>query len=116
MLGLDSKTLAVPDYEITARLERLLMNVQPGIAAVPVVPIGNPSIRSIGGNRPQTSSPHVYHHHYPPVPPSSGKPTQPIRSAIPRRRSPSPQSRRAEASHRARSLSPLHVGFDPRTY
>lgn len=33
-----------------------------------------------------------------------------------RRRSPSPVSRRSEASHRARSLSPLHVGVDPRTY
>lgn len=38
MLGLDSKALAIPDYEITARLEHIL-SVVPGAVAVPVVPV-----------------------------------------------------------------------------
>ena len=79
MLGLDAKALAVPDYEITSRLEQLLAAVQPAVA-IPVIP---------------TSS-HLIHT---------------------RHRSPSPVSRRSQASHRARSLSPpLHVMADPRTY
>ncbi|CAF4457071.1 unnamed protein product, partial [Rotaria magnacalcarata] len=36
MLGLDAKTLAVADYEITARLEHLLTIVQPAMG-IPVV-------------------------------------------------------------------------------
>jgi len=92
MLGLDAKTLSVPDYEITTRLERLLNAVQPSMA-VPVVQI--PTSTSI----PQQQRPY-YHTH----------------SAHGRHRSPSPISRQTEASHRARSLSPFHVGIDPRTY
>lgn len=97
MLGLDAKTLSVPDYEITARLERLLHVAQPNM----VVQIPN------SNNVPQH---HVHHHH-----PQHRQPTQSAQGR--RRRSPlSPNSRRSEASQRARSLSPLHVGLDPRTY
>lgn len=95
MLGLDAKTLSVPDYEITARLERLLNVVQPAMA-IPVVQIPQKP-----NNIPQQQQ---YHHHHHP------------HSAYGRRRSPSPVSRRTEGNHRARSLSPLHVGIDPRTY
>ncbi len=101
MLGLDAKTLSVPDYEITARLERLLNVVQPSMA-IPVVQIPKP-----------TSVPQQQQHHY----------HQPHRHQYPnnhsahgRRRSPSPVSRRTEASQRARSLSPLHAGYDLTTY
>ena len=38
MVGLDAKSLSVPDYEITTRLERILASVQPSVA-VPIVPI-----------------------------------------------------------------------------
>ena len=96
MLGLDAKTLSVPDYEITARLERLLHVVQPNIV-VPAVQIPNST----------NALQHHVHHHRQPMQSAQGR----------RRRSPlSPNSRRTEASQRARSLSPLHVGLDPRTY
>ena len=109
MLGLDAKTLSVPDYEITARLERLLTIVQ---QPTMVVPMGTPVTRpSHPTNRPSTQVhppiPQHHHHHY----------RQPAtHSSQGRHRSPSPNSRRSEASQRARSLSPLHVGIDPRTY
>ena len=98
MLGLDAKTLSVPDYEITARLERLLHVAQPNVF-IPAMQIANPP----------TTKPtyhHVHHHHQPVA-----------HSAHGRRRSPlSPTSRRHEACQRARSVSPLHVGIDPKTY
>jgi hypothetical protein len=100
MLGLDAKTLSVPDYEITARLERLLNIVQPSMA-IPVVQMPSSTTKSI----PQQQHHYLNHHHH-----------QNTRSAYGRRRSPSPISRRTEASHRARSLSPLHGGIDPKTY
>ncbi len=106
MLGLDAKTLSVPDYEITARLERLLTVVQPTMA-VPVIQMPTSTTRPT--NNTQQQSPyhnHRYQHHH----------HQNTHSAHGRRRSPSPVSRRTEANHRARSLSPLHVGVDPRTY
>ncbi len=105
MLGLDSKTLSVPDYEITARLERLLSLVQPTMA-IPLVPLPPPATTTTSTNsNAQQSIPYHHHHHH-----------HDIHSAHARHRSPSPVSRRNEASHRARSLSPLHVGFDPKTY
>ncbi|CAF3690001.1 unnamed protein product [Rotaria socialis] len=107
MLGLDSKTLSIPDYEITARLERLLSVVQPTMA-IPVVPISSSAAATTSNNFTHQQQPpveHHYHHNH-----------QNIHSAHVRHRSPSPVSRRSEASHRARSLSPLHVGIDPRTY
>ena len=100
MLGLDAKTLSVPDYEITARLERLLTIVQPTMA-VPVLPIHASTTKSTS----VVTHHHQHRHHH-----------ENPHSAHGRRRSPSPVSRRSEASHRARSLSPLHVGIDPRTY
>ncbi len=111
MLGLDSKTLSVPDYEITARLERLLTVVQPTMA-IPLVPIPSSTTTSTNPTHQQQIPYHNHHdqnhnnhnHHHD------------IHSAHARHRSPSPVSRRTEASHRARSLSPLHVGIDPRTY
>ncbi len=109
MLGLDSKTLSVPDYEITARLERLLSLVQPTMA-IPLVPMPTPSQTTTtitSNNLPaQQQIPYHHHHHH----------HHDIHSAHARHRSPSPVSRRTEASHRARSLSPLHVGIDPKTY
>lgn len=105
MLGLDAKTLAVPDYEITARLERLLTVAQPTMA-VPIVQVPTSTTQAstiIQQQRPQRP---LYHDHM----------HQHTHSAHGRRRSPSPVSRRADANHRARSLSPLHVGIDPRTY
>ena len=101
MLGLDAKTLSVPDYEITARLERLLHVVQPNMA-IPVVqmPIKSTSI-------PQQDHYHPHHHRHQ---------YHGTHSAHGRRRSPSPVSRRTGDNHRARSLSPLHAGIDPRTY
>jgi len=100
MLGLDAKTLSVPDYEITARLERLLSVVQPNMA-IPVVQMPKP----INISQQQQHHYHNPHHHH-----------QYNHSAHGRRRSPSPVSRRTEANHRARSLSPLHAGLDPKTY
>jgi hypothetical protein len=97
MLGLDAKTLSVPDYEITARLERLLTVVQPTMST-PVIQMPSSTIKS---NNISQQQQHHYHNHH---------------SAHGRRRSPSPVSRRTEPSHRARSLSPFHVGIDPRTY
>ncbi|CAF2796990.1 unnamed protein product [Rotaria sp. Silwood2] len=103
MLGLDSKTLSIPDYEITARLERLLSVVQPTIA-IPLLPMPASTVTSTNlTHQQQTPFQHHYHH-------------QNIHSAHARQRSPSPISRRTEASHRARSLSPLHIGIDPKTY
>lgn len=102
MLGLDAKTLSVPDYEITARLERLLQVVQPTMA-IPVVQM--PKSNNIPQQQPPPPSHQIHHHRY-----------QNTHSAYGRRRSPSPVSRRMEGNHRARSLSPLHVGIDPRTY
>lgn len=101
MLGLDSKSLTVPDYEITARLERLLSLVQPPMA-IPVVPVTtmtNPS-------HDQTTSSYNHHHHH----------VHHTHSAHERHRSPSPVSRRPDGNHRARSLSPLQMGLDPKTY
>jgi len=104
MLGLDSKALSVPDYEITARLERLLTVVQPTMA-IPVVPMPPLTSTTTSNNViHQDQTPYHHHHHHN------------IHSAHARHRSPSPVSHRTEASHRARSLSPLHVGIDPRTY
>jgi hypothetical protein len=104
MLGLDSKTLSVPDYEITARLERLLTVIQPTMA-IPVVSIPPSTTTATSTNLThQQQIPYHHHHHHD------------IHSAHARHRSPSPVSHRTEASHRARSLSPLHVGIDPRTY
>ena len=106
MLGLDAKTLSVPDYEITARLERLLHVAQPSVI-IPAVQIANP------GTTKPTSAPQQHHVHHHPV----RHPQQAAHSAHGRRRSPpSPTSRRTEASQRARSLSPLHNGFDPKFY
>ncbi|CAF1176279.1 unnamed protein product [Adineta steineri] len=111
MLGLDAKTLSVPDYEITARLERLLTVVQPTMV-VPMLQLPSSSTKSPNisqqqqppyNNRHQHQ--HQHHHHQPAT-----------HSALGRRRSPSPVSRRTEANNRARSLSPLHIGIDPRTY
>ncbi|CAF2393713.1 unnamed protein product [Rotaria sp. Silwood2] len=104
MLGLDAKTLAVPDYEITARLERLLTVVQPAMA-IPFVQVPTSTTKSTTITQQHQSPYHNYHHHH-----------QNTHSAHGRRRSPSPISRRTEGNHRARSLSPLHVGIDPRTY
>jgi hypothetical protein len=101
MLGLDAKTLSVPDYEITARLERLLSVVQPTMA-IPVVQMPNSTTKST--YIPQQQQHRLHNHH------------QNTRSAHGRRRSPSPVSRRTEPSNRARSQSPLRVGIDPRTY
>ncbi len=108
MLGLDSKTLSIPDYEITARLERLLTVVQPAMA-IPVVQMPS-STTTMSTNLTHQQPPyhdhnHHHHHHH-----------QNMHSAHARRRSPSPVSHRSESNHRARSLSPLHVGIDPRTY
>jgi ABC-type nickel/cobalt efflux system permease component RcnA len=112
MLGLDAKTLSVPDYEITARLERLITVVQPAMA-IPLLQLPSSTTKSTSipqqqpsyHNRQQQQQQQHHHHHH-----------QPTHSAHGRRRSPSPVSRRTEANHRARSLSPLHVGIDPRTY
>jgi hypothetical protein len=87
MLGLDSKTLSIPDYEITARLERLLTLVQPTMA-IPIVPIHTTTTTSSDLTH-QQQTPYHHHHHN-------------IHSAHARHRSPSPVSRRSEASHRAR--------------
>ncbi|CAF1583069.1 unnamed protein product, partial [Didymodactylos carnosus] len=102
MLGLDAKTLSVPDYEITARLERLLTVVQPTIA-MPVVHI--PQQQHQQQRQEQ-------HHYYP----SSHNYNNQRHTAHTRTRSPSPPTRRHETSHRARSHSPSHMGIDPRTY
>ncbi len=102
MLGLDAKTLSVPDYEITARLERLLTVVQPALA-IPVLQLPPSTTKST--SIPQQQPPYHNRQH-----------RQSTHSAHGRRRSPSPVSRRIEASHRARSVSPLHIGIDPRTY
>jgi hypothetical protein len=102
MLGLDAKTLSVPDYEITARLERLLTVVQPALA-IPVLQLPSSTTKSTSIPQQQRPSHNRQHH-------------QSTHSAHGRRRSPSPVSRRIEASHRARSVSPLHIGIDPRTY
>jgi hypothetical protein len=105
MLGLDSKTLSVPDYEITARLERLLAAIQPTMA-IPVVPVPSTTTTTTTASTNFTHQQQIpYHHHH-----------HNIHSAHARHRSPSPVSHRTEASHRARSLSPLHVTIDPRTY
>lgn len=121
MLGLDAKTLSVPDYEITARLERLLTVVQQPAMAVPVVPVSQPATRPalppstthltrpMSQPHPAGPSHHHHHLHYP-------RQATATHSSQGRRRSPSPNTRRSEASQRARSLSPLHVGIDPRTY
>lgn len=87
MLGLDVKTLPVPDYEITARLERLLT-------------IGQPNLNRSNVQEPKAIPPRYPH----------------ASSAQGRRRSPSPNNRRTDGNHRARSVSPLHIGIDPRTY
>ncbi|CAF3494707.1 unnamed protein product [Rotaria sordida] len=107
MLGLDAKTLAVPDYEITARLERLLTTVQPTMA-IPFVQVPTSTTKSTNITQ-QHQSPYQYHHHHHPR-------HQNTHSAHGRHRSPSPISRRTQGGHRARSLSPLQVGIDPRTY
>ena len=108
MLGLDAKTLSVPDYEITARLERLLTVVQPGMP-VPMAPMHGVAVRPAFVGQP---APNYQHQHQQQRPPH-----QNVHSAHGRRRrSPSPANRRAETNHRARSLSPLQVGIDPRTY
>ncbi|CAF3907511.1 unnamed protein product [Adineta steineri] len=104
MLGLDSKSLSIPDYEITARLERLLAIIQPSVA-IPMIPITSSTTTTSTNHihhqqQQQQQSPYHHHHHH----------HQNIQSAHTRHRSPSP------GSHRARSLSPLHVGIDPRTY
>ncbi|UJR10679.1 hypothetical protein I4U23_014873 [Adineta vaga] len=110
MLGLDAKSLSIPDYEITARLERLLTVVQPTMA-IPVVPFSSSTTTAVTSTNHihQQESPynnnHHHHHH-----------RQNIHSAHPRHRSPSPSTYRTDANHRARSLSPLHAGIDPRTY
>lgn len=106
MLGLDAGTLAVPDYEITARLERLLSVLQPTMA-VPIVPLPPPAPKPPGITQQQRPT---YYNQYP------DRMHTKTHSAHGRRRSPSPVSRRPDANHRARSLSPLHVGIDPRTY
>jgi hypothetical protein len=106
MLGLDAKTLSVPDYEITARLERLITVVQPAMA-IPVAHMPSSTTKSSNIIHQQQPSYHNHHQH---------QHHQNVHSAHARRRSPSPISRRSDASHRARSLSPLHVGTDPRTY
>ena len=98
MLGLDAKTLSVPDYEITARLERLLTILQPNMA-IPVVQIPN----STPNPQQQQQQYHPRHQH---THSAHGRPRSP----------PSPKSRRKEVNHRARSVSPLHAGIDPRTY
>lgn len=98
MLGLDSKSLTIPDYEITARLERILTLVQPPMA-IPVVPI---TTTNISQEQPTSYNHHHHVHH--------------THSAHERHRSPSPISRRTDGNHRARSLSPLHIGIDPKTY
>ena len=98
MLGLDSKSLTIPDYEITARLERILTLVQPPMA-IPVVPV-------MTTNLSQEHSTSYNHHHH----------VHHTHSAHERHRSPSPISRRTDGNYRARSLSPLHVGIDPKTY
>lgn len=101
MLGLDSKSLSIPDYEITARLERLLAVVQPTMA-IPVVPVPQPSIQptTTTSVTHQHETPYHHHHHH----------HHNTHSAHTRHRSPSP------VNARARSLSPLHNGIDPRTY
>jgi len=104
MLGLDAKTLSVPDYEITARLERLLNIVQPTMA-IPVNPMAISTTKSNKIDHQQPHHYHNHHHHHPNTHSSHG-----------RHRSPSPVSRRTEASHRARSVSPIHGRIDPRTY
>lgn len=126
MLGLDVKTLSVPDYEITARLERLLLTIQSGPIAVPVVPV-NGTIHTIhssatnrnhNGARPATSLAATGDHRSPAsLPrPRAHRSSQQMRSANVRRRSPSPVHRSEANGQRARSLSPLQVGLDPRTY
>ena len=100
MLGLDANTLSVPDYEITARLERLLNVVQPSMA-IPVVQMPPSPSKFV-------SMPQHHHHHRHQYPSTH--------SAHGRHRSPSPVSRRTGGNHRARSLSPLHAGIDPKTY
>lgn len=106
MLGLDANTLSVPDYEITARLERLLTVVQPNMV-IPVVQIPTSTSKPTSYPQQQHHHHHNSHRHHQ---------QQHTHSAYGRRRSPSPVSRRTEASQRARSLSPLHVGIDPKTY
>jgi hypothetical protein len=73
--------------------------------AIPVISM-HPSTTSTNFTQQQQQTPYHHHQHH----------HQNIHSAHTRRRSPSPVSRRSEASHRARSLSPLHVGIDPKTY
>ncbi|UJR35149.1 hypothetical protein I4U23_027918 [Adineta vaga] len=116
MLGLDAKTLSVPDYEITARLERLLTVVQSPMS-VPVHQFPSSTTKSINvpqqqlppyqkRQQPPSQQQQHHHHHHPVTHSAHGH----------RRRSPSPVSRRNENNYRARSLSPLQVGLDPRTY
>ena len=100
MLGLDAKTLSVPDYEITARLEHLLTAVQPSMA-IPVVSMPLSTTKSTS-----TSQRVPYQNYY----------QHNSRSAYGRRRSPSPVSRRSGIHHRPRSFSPTRIGIDPRTY
>lgn len=102
MLGLDAKSLSIPDYEITARLERLLTVVQPPLA-IPVVPVTSSTTTTT--NQLYDSNHHHHHHRH-----------QNSHSAHPRHRSPSPATYRTDGNHRARSHSPLHAGIDPRTY
>ncbi|CAF1028886.1 unnamed protein product [Adineta ricciae] len=104
MLGLDAKSLSIPDYEITARLERLLTVVQPTMA-IPVVPVTSSTTATTTTTNQLYD--HNYHHHHR---------HQNSHSAHPRHRSPSPVTYRTDGNHRARSLSPLHAGIDPRTY
>ncbi|CAF4796812.1 unnamed protein product [Rotaria socialis] len=110
MLGLDAKTLAVPDYEITARLEHLLTIVQPAMG-IPVVQMPvTTTTKPLSVSQQQQQKPPYHNGHY------HTDSRQNTHSAHGRRRSPSPPSRRTGVNHRARSLSSLHAGIDPKTY
>ncbi|CAF1686323.1 unnamed protein product [Rotaria magnacalcarata] len=110
MLGLDAKTLAVPDYEITARLEHLLTIVQPAMG-IPVVQMPvTTTTKPLSTSQQQQQKPPYHNGHY------HTHSRQNTHSAHVRRRSPSPPSRRTDVNHRARSLSSLPAGIDPKTY
>jgi hypothetical protein len=120
MLGLDISSLAVPDYEIIARVERLIATINGTMLhAAPNVPVNvipvnayssmsntndylYSSSSSIIGDAVSSHSPHRRRHHHH------------------RERSPSPQKQQQQAQHHHhhhnRSKSPRKVTIDPNSY
>ena len=104
MLGLDSKSLSVPDYEITTRLEHLINSTQPSmIIPMPMMPVA-PSVNDFSTSRTQATTT-IYPREY-----------SVNHSSQTRQRSPSPVSRHVNTQHQSRSHSPSYSALDPRTY